>query len=69
MAVFTHFLIFIIVWWILFFIFLPLKIKSPKKIGVDGIPLIKNNLLKNLNLKRINKKKFGNNEYSNYLIN
>ena len=43
--------------------------KSPKKIGVDGIPLIKNNLLKNLNLKKINKKKFGNNEYSNYLIN
>jgi hypothetical protein len=43
-------------------------LKSPKKIGGDGIPLIKNNLLKNLNLKKINKKKFGNNEYFNYLI-
>ena len=32
MAVFTYFLIFILIWWILFFIFLPLKIKSPKKI-------------------------------------
>ncbi len=32
MAVFTHFLIFILIWWILFFIFLPLKIKKPQKI-------------------------------------
>ena len=31
MAVFTHVLIFILIWWILFFILLPLKIKVPKK--------------------------------------
>ena len=29
MAVFTHVLIFILIWWILFFILLPLKIKVP----------------------------------------
>ena len=29
MAIFTHVLIFILVWWILFFIFLPFKIKVP----------------------------------------
>ena len=29
MAIFTHVLIFILIWWILFFIFLPLKIKVP----------------------------------------
>ena len=27
MAIFTHVLIFILIWWILFFIFLPIKIK------------------------------------------
>ena len=32
MAVFTHFLIFILIWWILFFILLPLKIKVPQKV-------------------------------------
>ena len=31
MAIFTHVLIFILVWWILFFIILPLKIKVPLK--------------------------------------
>tara|TARA_B100002052_G_C15737251_1_gene531464 strand:+ start:531 stop:764 length:234 start_codon:yes stop_codon:yes gene_type:complete len=31
MAVFTNVLIFILIWWILFFIFLPLKIKVPQK--------------------------------------
>ena len=30
MAVFTHVLIFILIWWILFFIFLPFKIKVPQ---------------------------------------
>ena len=30
MAIFTHFLIFIIIWWILFFLMLPLKIEVPK---------------------------------------
>ena len=29
MAIFTHVLIFILIWWILFFILLPLKIKVP----------------------------------------
>ena len=35
MAIFTHVLIFILIWWILFFIILPLKIKVPNetKIG------------------------------------
>ena len=32
MALFTHVLIFILVWWILFFIFLPIKIKVPQKV-------------------------------------
>ncbi len=32
MAIFTHFLIFILIWWILFFIFLPIKIKIPEKV-------------------------------------
>ena len=31
MAIFTHVLIFILIWWILFFIFLPLKIKIPSE--------------------------------------
>ena len=31
MAIFTHVLIFILIWWILFFILLPLKIKVPNK--------------------------------------
>ena len=31
MGIFTHILIFILVWWILFFILLPLKIKVPYK--------------------------------------
>ena len=30
MAIFTHVLIFILIWWILFFIFLPIKIKVPQ---------------------------------------
>ena len=30
MAVFTHVLIFILIWWILFFIFLPIKINVPQ---------------------------------------
>ena len=30
MSIFTHILIFILIWWILFFIFLPLKINVPK---------------------------------------
>ena len=30
MALFTHVLIFILVWWILFFILLPIKIKVPQ---------------------------------------
>ena len=29
MAIFTHVLIFILIWWILFFMILPLKIKVP----------------------------------------
>ena len=29
MSIFTHTLIFILIWWILFFIILPLKIKVP----------------------------------------
>ena len=35
MAIFTHVLIFILIWWILFFIILPLKLKVPNetKIG------------------------------------
>ena len=32
MTVFTHFLIFILIWWILFFILLPLKIKVSQKV-------------------------------------
>ncbi len=32
MAIFTHFLIFILIWWILFFILLPFKINVPKKV-------------------------------------
>jgi predicted secreted protein len=32
MALFTHVLIFILVWWILFFILLPIKIKVPQKV-------------------------------------
>ena len=32
MALFTHVLIFILVWWILFFIFLPINIKVPQKV-------------------------------------
>ena len=31
MAIFTHVLIFILIWWVLFFIILPLKIKVPQK--------------------------------------
>ncbi len=34
MAIFTHILIFILIWWILFFIFLPLKIRVPKDVEV-----------------------------------
>ena len=30
MGLFTHVLIFILIWWILFFIFLPIKIKVPE---------------------------------------
>ena len=30
MTIFTHVLIFILIWWILFFIFLPIKIKVPQ---------------------------------------
>ena len=30
MAIFTHVLIFILIWWVMFFILLPLKIKVPK---------------------------------------
>ena len=32
MALFTHILIFILVWWILFFILLPINIKVPQKV-------------------------------------
>ena len=32
MAVFTYFLISILIWWILFFILLPIKIKVPQKV-------------------------------------
>ena len=32
MAIFTHVLIFILIWWILFFIFLPIKINIPEKV-------------------------------------
>tara|TARA_Y100000766_G_C18296097_1_gene313994 strand:- start:134 stop:367 length:234 start_codon:yes stop_codon:yes gene_type:complete len=32
MAIFTHVLIFILIWWILFFIILPLKIKVPNEV-------------------------------------
>ena len=32
MAIFTHVLIFILIWWVLFFIILPLKIKVPKEV-------------------------------------
>jgi len=32
MALFTHVLIFILVWWILFFIILPINIKVPQKV-------------------------------------
>ena len=32
MAVFTYVLIFILIWWILFFILLPIKIKMPEKV-------------------------------------
>ena len=32
MAFFTYFLIFILVWWIMFFIFLPIRIKVSQKI-------------------------------------
>ena len=31
MALFTNVLIFILIWWILFFIFLPIKIKHPQR--------------------------------------
>ena len=36
MSIFTHVLIFILIWWILFFMILPLKIKVPHntKIGL-----------------------------------
>ena len=32
MTLFTHVLIFILVWWILFFMLLPIKIKVPKNV-------------------------------------
>ena len=32
MAIFTHVLIFILIWWILFFIFLPIKLNIPKNV-------------------------------------
>ncbi len=31
MTIFTHVLIFILIWWILFFIILPIKIKVPER--------------------------------------
>ena len=34
MAIFTHVLIFILIWWILFFILLPLKIKVPQNTAI-----------------------------------
>ena len=34
MAIFTHVLIFILIWWVLFFIILPLKIKVPQNVEV-----------------------------------
>ena len=34
MAIFTHVLIFILIWWILFFIILPLKIKVPNEVKI-----------------------------------
>ena len=34
MAIFTHILIFILIWWVLFFIILPLKIKVPTNVEV-----------------------------------
>ena len=34
MAIFTHVLIFILIWWVLFFIILPLKIKVPNEVKI-----------------------------------
>jgi len=31
MQIFSHFLIFVVIWWVLFFMFLPIKNESPKE--------------------------------------
>ena len=31
MQIFSYFLFFVVIWWVLFFIFLPIKNKTPKK--------------------------------------
>ena len=31
MQIFSHFLFFVVIWWVLFFIFLPIKNESPKE--------------------------------------
>ena len=36
MAIFTHVLIFILIWWVLFFIILPLKINVPEKTEIGN---------------------------------
>ena len=47
MLIFSHFLIFVVIWWVLFFIFLPIKNETPKesKIGNAKSAPIKSYLL------------------------
>ena len=47
MLIFSHFLILVVIWWVLFFIFLPIKNETPKesKIGYAKSAPIKSYLL------------------------
>ena len=47
MQIFSYFLFFVVIWWILFFIFLPIKNETPKdwQVGNVSSALIKSYLL------------------------
>ena len=36
MQIFTYFLFFVVIWWVLFFIYLPIKNESPKDLQVGN---------------------------------
>ena len=36
MQIFSHFLFFVVIWWVLFFIYLPIKNESPKDLQVGN---------------------------------